>query len=63
MAPKFAEVKPFCPIKQYRISKVERGGSVLPESFMEGIISIDAATGLLSVDSFAEIVYLSDIFV
>ena len=45
MAPKFAEVKPYCPIKQYRISKVERAGSILPESFMVGIISIDATTG------------------
>ena len=45
MAPKFAEIKPFCPIKQYRISKVERGGMVLPEKIMDGIISIDAITG------------------
>ena len=32
MASKFQNVKPFCPIKQYRVSKLERNGVILPES-------------------------------
>ena len=60
---KFDLAKNFCPIKSYKISKLERNNQIIPEYMYEGMLEIDEKTGVLSIINFNNKLQPTNIFV